>query len=405
MFSGIGIALEHVFFGWDFICYYFLFLFCFCVSYALCSQAMRTLSDYTGRVLEAAATDMDSSSFWAAIPYIYIFLHVIPLLYPNFILFRVIAPPTPEVFTVTRDFHQYEGITTELVRYAILLSTPFFYISVFRLRSKIGLLTLLLYLPVYLTYVRYSYVGRKSILEPVAVLAIALWVAAPRWRKRLIVASLTISPLLLFFFGAYSQMRMGHGFQDIDVPQALRATLEAESLSSRHGPAVLASGARVEIVDYATWISTLPIPGVFLQSINRANINVEISEVVLGISRVSPRFYGAFAGLFIESFYIFGEIGFWIHAVFIGCASAFGIGLIKKAPQSLFLLAAFIVLLGFSLNRGGIAAWLSVMVNSNLLLFLWLVVRGSVLHMPTHRHFTLRRAKVKRCRRRTRFRL
>jgi len=89
MFSGIGIALEHVFFGWDFICYYFLFLFCFCVSYALCSQAMRTLSDYTGRVLEAAATDMDSSSFWAAIPYIYIFLHVIPLLYPNFILFRV----------------------------------------------------------------------------------------------------------------------------------------------------------------------------------------------------------------------------------------------------------------------------------------------------------------------------
>jgi len=380
LYSGVGAALPDV--PKYYLLYYFGFLCAFAYAFWFFRMAFVHLSIRSGQVLTRILGNVEQHRGWPLVIWVYILLHLVPLLYPEIRIHQLFAPPSPDLLArfAARWEPQQMDVLRKLVEYIQVLLSPFFYIALFRYRQRLNRIVLIFAFLLYVQYIAGGYIGRGTVLIAFATLWLALWVVRPKLRRALVALAVTVAPFVLISSYWYSVIRIG-GTPNVSPMQAALLVVENEISFPRDvGVPIIESGARVDLMKYAIWMFTLPIPKLLTGEIEGARINYEISELVLGLKRGQPGYYVVLPGLVAESVYIFGRYFFWLHAVFIAFLAAFVMRLIERTPQLLFLQSYVIVTFAYHLNRGGISGPLGILINNFLLFyfFVFMHIFGSV---------------------------
>jgi hypothetical protein len=372
LYSGIGAAYDEV--AWFYTAFYFG-MFCalalgfFVGRQVLIVRAGKTQSHLGGRV--------DTDRRWGWVMVAYLALHLWPFLNPEFRLHQLVSPPSPDLKTAfeARFSAGGESSFNQIISYARLLLTPFFYIALFRYRKRITLLSGVLATVIYLQYVEAAYVGRSQILVASLIVLITAWLHKPdaRGRTVLIGTAMLLAGLLGSY--VYGIVRIGGTVGDVKFPHAALSVLKSETAFPRDvGAKLIDSSARANLAEYVIWAVTLPVPKVVSGPIEGARVNYEISRLVLNRSPGDPGWHIVLPGLVAEGVYLFGKEFFWVHGFLIGMLAAIMVRLLQWAAALRILLIYVAVLFGYVLNRGGIASVLPILVNEFMLLYIFLGV-------------------------------
>lgn len=376
LYSGIGGAYKEV--PSYYLLYYFGFLFAFCLGFWFWRAAFFGTRDFSGRVLTRGLANIDHHPGWLMVIWVFLLLHLFPLVYPDFRLHWLLTPPALDIVPFWTALFQPREMDTllKVVEHARLLLTPFFYIALFRYRERIHLAALIFALILYIQFVdNVGYIARGQVVMTLALIGIVLWVNRPRYRSTLVFGAAALLPVILVASYMFNVIRIGGTVSEFRPIHAIGTVLEQETSFVRNvGMPIIESGKRVDLAGYLTWIVTLPIPNILTGEIEGARVNYEIAEFILGIGPGEPGWYIPLAGLVSESVFIFGPYFFWIHAIFVAFLAALLVQLIERTPQLLFLQAYVVLLFAFVLNRAGIGALLPEVVNVFMLFYLYVFV-------------------------------
>ena len=352
---------------------YFIFVMALLFGFSLGGLLFARLSERIVYFSMKRIEGYDSTSLWKAFIAVFFGLHVLKLAFPEFKLWMVFAPPAPDIkswFLARMETEPHAF--TKVVDYAQILLTPFFYWSLYALRSKIGLVVGFLFLNLYFGYVFDGYLGRGKFVFTLIVLCVFIWSVRPQLRVWLIVVLLSLFPVLLVALQAYSSIRLGLDFRPVAVFEAAEYIYLSEfSFLLNTGVPLIESKERVDIVGYFAWLLTLPIPSFLKSGIDVALINYEISEIVLNKAVGQAGFYVVLPGLLGESYYIYGSGFYWLHGVFFGLMLAMYTALLGRVKQFSAVYAYVLAVFFYTLNRGGVASSLPLIVNGFLLFFVY----------------------------------
>ncbi|MHC4165481.1 MAG: hypothetical protein ACYSWQ_00835 [Planctomycetota bacterium] len=374
IYSGIGSTMEGV--VPEFAVFYIVFALAIVAGFGFARIFFLPMSRSIGRHIPTALPNLDHRRLWKGVILAYLLLSAFPLFWPEFRLHQLLAPSQPDLMTIFfLRFHDRPDAVTQIVNYARILITPFFFISLYRYRFRLKWVAMIFCLLLYLKYVvDFSYVGRGMVMLHVSILFLAGWILYPKARPKLTILFISCIPIFLVAGYVYAVIRIGGTLGDISLSESANAVLGVElSFVRRAGMVIYKTEARVNLADFVKWIITLPIPKLLTGPIEGSRINYEISELVLDLPTGSPGFYVVLPGLVGESIYIYGKHFFWVHGLFIGGLAAFFSRLMERVPQFLFLSLYVALLFGYNLNRAGIASLLPILTNQ-LLLFYFFVL-------------------------------
>ncbi len=373
-YSGIGMAYPGV--PLRYLFYYFGFFIAFALAFCLFSAAFAGTSEPADRFLTPVLRHVDSHWAWAALIGLYLLLHLVPLLYPEFRLQQLIAPQPPDLIAaLIKRFEPREAnILLKLAGYTRLFLEPFFYIALFRYRKNLMRIFIILALLTYIRHVDAGYIGRGYVIMDLALIGIFIWENRPRSRRLLLAVAAMLLPLLFTASYIYGEVRIGGTVGAISPVEAIMQQLELETSFFRNvGLPLIESGSRADLAAYFKWLLTLPFPKIITGEIEVARINYDIAQIVLGIAPGTRGWYVALAGLLAESIYIFGPYFFWLHAVFLAFLAALVGRLVERTPQLIFLRIYLLLLLAYVLNRAGVSALLPYLINNFLIFYLYLL--------------------------------
>lgn len=372
LYSGLGIT--DAWFGAQYLVYYTLFAFSivfgFWLGLGLFAPIGRSVGEFSAKYIRS----LTSGRLPVYCVIFFISLHVFKLVVPEFRLYLLIDPPIPNLriwFSSRLDVIQ-DG-NNSVLHYISTLSTPFFYVSLYHFRQKVWRLMLIIGIVMYAKYVDQGYIGRGELFFNAVFIFLVLWMEHRAIRSLLLIAAACSAPIIVTGFYAYSLLRLGVDFANIDLTDAVARVFETEfTFMIRSGLPLIDSAQHVDLGRYVAWILTLPIPGFLKGGIDVALVNYEMSTIILGRGVSDPGFYVTLPGLLAESIYLFGSTFFFMHALFIGVAAAFFCRLSERIPSMNTLLIYVAILFAYNLNRGGIASLLPSVVNEFLLFYLFL---------------------------------
>ena len=373
-YSGIGMAYREV--PRHYLFYYFIFFISFAAAFWFFNILFAGVSEPTGRFLAGAFRRIDTDHGWTVLLGLYLLLHLLPLLYPEFRLQQIFAPPPPDLIAALagRFEPQETNILLKLADYIRFSLEPFFYIVLFRYRHNLKRVLLILLALIYIRHIDAGYIGRGHVAMDFALIGIFIWESRPRSRRLLVAAAAAFLPLFFAASYIYSMVRIGGTVGPFDPVGATMQQLELETSFFRNvGLPLLESGARADLPAYFKWLFTLPFPKLITGEIEVARINYDIARIVLGLDPGARGWYVALAGLLAESIYIFGTYFFWLHAVFLALLAALVGRLVERAPQLAFLRIYLFLLFAYVLNRAGVSALLPYLINNFLVFYLYLL--------------------------------
>jgi len=279
------------------------------------------------------------------------------LIYPQFLLHRLIAPPAPDLssFFAERFETQESTFLESIIYYLTSLLSPFFFLSLYKFRLKPWKLILLLIIIPYIDYCKIGYMGRASMLQYLFIIVVSLYMFMPSLRKLIILFLVLFLPTLIIFMVNYTQIRIGGTASAENAFKALEVLIYSESnfplwfSTIYHEPFDPSN-----LIAYVKWLLTLPIPGFLKSGIDlKAN---EIAGLLLGIEPGEHGFYIVLPGLVGESVFYFGKYFFWIHSLLVGLLVGYTFRLLNKHHQMNILLFYSTIVLTYFINRGGTGA-------------------------------------------------
>jgi hypothetical protein len=379
-YSGIGAAAPGV--APAFTAYFFFLFAAIIVGFHLGRPLFLPVSERMGRRLGPSLGSMEPARLWYGVIGLYIVVSALPLLWPEWRLHELLAPPRPDLrYVFDLRFSGEPDTLTRLIANLQVVATPFFYLALYRLRHRLAWVAGVFVVLLYVSYVAAASISRGEVLRHLGFVILAAWFLRPRHRPGITAATLASLPLLVMVAYWYGRVRIGGAVEAITAGEALTALLSTEWGFPRDvGMPLIESGAGVDLGRYLLWIVTLPIPKLITGPIAGARINYEISEIVLGLPAGSAGWYVVLPGLVAESVYLFGPWLFWLHGLFIGLLAAFFARLAEQVPQFLFLFLYVAVMFAFVLNRGGIAGLLPPLVNGFLLFYVFLLLMVMIHH-------------------------
>lgn len=396
LYSGLGAAYPEV--PAYYLVFYFGFLLAFVLAFIFFSTILVRTSQHAGHKISEALAEIDHSIVWPYLIITYLFLHLVPLFYPQLRLHLLVAPPSPDLlanFTEQFEYKQID-IILKIANYARLLMAPFFLVALYRYRNHMRWVILTLLVLLYVQYVDGAYLGRGRMVMTMGMVGLVLWVSRPRVRLRLSIATAALLPFIVVAFYYYGIVRIGGAVEDGGLYSTIESVIYSEtSFPVVSGMPLIYSKARVDLGAYLIWIATLPVPKILTGEISGARITYEISEIVLGGMRGAHGWFVILPGLVAESVYIGGKYFFWLHGLTLGFISALLVRLIERTPQFLFLNAHIVLLFAYVMNRAGIGAVLPVIVNEFLLFYIFVFIsisRRSRSNRLKQRHYGLQNA-------------
>ena len=380
-YSGIGAAYPEV--PSYYLFFYFGFLLAFVIAFWFFKVAFYHISLLSEQALNPVLNNVSRHPFWFVIILLYLFLYLVPLIYPELRIHQLLKPPSPDLARhFTKRWETQEmNIIMKIIEYFRILLMPFFYVALFRYRERMSLILIIFTMLLYFQFVSTGYIGRSAIGMVMATFFIAFWVSRPKYRRIILLIVILIIPIFLVSSYYYSIVRIGGSFSGVKPLQAIVNLMKQEtSFPHKVGIPIIESQNIVNLYDFTKWIITLPIPKLLTGEIEGARINYEISEIVLGLNRGERGWYIVLPGLVAESVYIYGRYFFWVHAFFIAFFAAFLLRLMEKIPQLLFLKAYLLVIFAFQTNRGGISGPLGIFINQ--FMFFYLFVLFAIFILP-----------------------
>jgi hypothetical protein len=370
VYSGIGLS-ESSFTGADFALHYTAYALFFPLAFILTSRARfdATVKVSAPRLKDTFSLERVRRSIIA----LYILSLLIPLLTPNFRLLDLFSPPSINFLDV---FAENEGLSSDIFsrmsRYlTTLLFAPFLLAIAATKRSPV-LVGCIFLACIYVEYVTSRYFSRSSILLYMLLYFTYLLFEYPHRRASII--GLALTTLLLAAAGAawFVEFRLG-SVDYSSLAGALYNMIEIELNFPRDaGLPLLRSGEHGSILEYIVWITTLPVPkAIFGQFIN-LNINLDIGEIITGLSPGDFGFFVPLPGALFSSIYSLG-IFFWLEPIALGSLAGIAYRTIKKYDNSHLLKLYILVACSYSLNRAGAAGSAFQLYNS----FFWILILWS----------------------------
>jgi hypothetical protein len=365
-YSGIGSAYDSV--SWNYTIYYCIFLVvfagCFLWGVGVAKRVSRRRRAAYERIDNLAQGELFTSVVIGA----YIAISLLPLIYPHFRLQLLLNPPMPDLQTTFNNGINVDmPIAQRLAVYAGSLAWPFYLLALYALRRRYLSLALSIALPAYCRYCYISYLGRYEILFCIAMFGGLVWLDRPAIRWRLCVAGIIFVPFLLLFFETYTRIRLGNtSTSSKGAAERIEELAFGETSFPLSWDKIVTSERHANLISYAEWIITLPIPKVLVGTVNGSRINVEISEIVSRTSVGWSGFSVILTGAVVESVYIYGKLFFWLHAVTVGTLAGLFCGFASGSRKFLAILVSLALTFGYIFMRGGIAGSLPQILNSYL---------------------------------------
>lgn len=372
-YSGIGGAFS-IGVAKDYFIYYFIFLIVFSFAFRLGLNGKASFHNTLNSINNYVVKHY---KYRDRIIVCYIILALIPLIYPQFRLQRVIAPPLPDI--TTNFLMRFEGGSNDqvitIITYFKTLFYPFYLFSIVKYSGNIFKFLLLLFIPLYLEYCDTSYIGRSAILILLLQGFICLWQLRPALRRPMLVSLIFILPTFLIFSVFYQTTRLGEiqnireiKFQDAFQALIVQGEVTFPTLSSK----IIDKNYTTDYFEYFLWFITLPFPKFGLIKLHNGLVAYEMAEILTGYKRGQQYFNVILPGLTTESVYIYGRYLFWIHAFIIGFTLAIFARIFNALPR-FFPIAIFIgILYGYNLNRAGVQSALPTIINYNILFYIYL---------------------------------
>ena len=287
--------------------------------------------------------------------YLYFFVSLLTLVFPNFILFRLVSPPSPDVYAALEaNWSENDGGAIAQIIYLVkLFLYPFFFWALSKYRRKISKISLLMALDLYISYCHDSYISRYHIFVAILVIGFAYLSNASKI-KRLVTFSISIiaAPTLAYFFYQYTFLRHGVDAVNISTSDAMLLLLESEtgypSLYSLY-EGFFEPGL---IWDYVVWILLLPFPGFMKFGFGKFP-TYYFTEIVTGMNPGDSGYAIILPGLVGEALFVFGPILFFLHAVILGLLIKGVYNTFKNCSSLIYVFYYYAVVFSFKLARGG----------------------------------------------------
>ncbi|WP_454455451.1 hypothetical protein [Thauera phenylacetica] len=324
---------------------------------------------------DAGLQDVEARGLWKIFILFYFILLTLKLTYPEFKLSRIFSPPPPDI--KAWFLGRFEGDVnpfTKAIDYFLIVLTPFFYLGIYSLRRRLSFILLLFFLSLYLTYVNDGYIGRGRVFFALVVFLVFVWSLRPSLRPVLVSGAALLAPFLAVAFQYYGAARLGLDVNVVSFFSAFEYIYRSEfSFLAETGVPLIESGAHVDLVKYFAWLITLPVPGFLKGGLDVALVNYEISEIVLNRDVGGAGFYVVLAGLLAEAYYIYGQNFYWLHALMLGFIFAIYSSVLARSKHLLGVYAYVFVVFFYSLNRGGVASALPLVVNGFVVFAIFMV--------------------------------
>lgn len=374
LYSGVGLSLPDV--PDEYAVYYGLFLLVFVFAFIAGARSIRTRLEFVG-IQVSVEKNVDLLKRFAVV---YLLMSLVPLLFPEFRLQRLISPPLPDVRTLF--FARVEGsvdsgLLGALTQFKIIFF-PVFLIGLSQFQRKWFAIPLGLSLLLYIQYCSNAYIGRYEIVQYAALSLITLYLQKQISARFVYLFSGAFTLMFILFYGFYTQIRLGVPVatalgQSFSIGNALADFASSEFSYPRFFSTMLAGGQQVDLWQYLAWIVTLPIPKALIGRGFSLYLNHDISLYLFGI----PVGEGGAAVFLVsvlgESVFIYGQDFFWVHALTLGLVFGVLCSLLRStsALQSTFAYVSSLVLL---LGRGGVSSVLPSVIQGLLVIYLWMVL-------------------------------
>lgn len=373
VYSGLGISLETV--PNRYLVSFVIFILTFTVSYLFFLK--RTNNNRKSVNLNNPALNIFQLNRISKIGfYVYFFTLFIFLIYPENRLLLLVSPPRMNIQGIAQLNNYYKS--NQILYLTGLISVfckPFFYIYLYNLwtQKKNLLILCFITLDVYLTALKFEYIGRTDIV--IALMMLLLIMAYQNNKKiKLGTSGMILSilvcciPLLM----EYVYVRAGYSWDLTDIKSLFSIFLGTEGYYPIYYDVILKNHITVSPIDYLIWLFTLPLPKMLVPSLKITEINYLFSSLISGLSLSDIGFSYSLPSILGEAFIVWGGWFFWVHAVLLGAISALTVKIFERYPQ-LHFYVLFISMRAFALGRGGSQGYISTIVNSSILLILYLL--------------------------------
>ncbi len=377
-YSGIGYGFNNGVAG-NYHFYFVVFVYVYCLSFVVFNQFVNFRSVDFAYIDERMSGLLSSKLFFYGVIIIYNGSFIIELSYPEFNLFKLVSPPSPDLLaSFGRRFDKAESvpIIISLVKYVRILIYPFYLIILISLVKRLPRFTILLFAPIYMQYCLEAYVSRNVILLALVFSFLSVWKFRPEKRKPLIISAALIIPVFLLASLVYQSARTKSNVYDASsgVLQAAEVLISIETSLPTVSAQILDRNKQTDLGAHILWATTLPIPKFGLINVTDGLPAYEMSEMITGEKRGSPRFWIPLSGYLTENVYVYGKKLFWLPAILVAFFLSV-MGNFLKGSKYFYGVALFIGLaVAFKLNRAGIQSALPDLINSNLLIYAFMLM-------------------------------
>ena len=293
--------------------------------------------------------------FWI----LYIFLGLLQLVIPENRLHYLFSPPKADL-----SLHDFTDSGTETVMQQLVylfraVLVPFFYWSLYSMRKETGKIAIIMVFDLYVNFCANQYLARNNMLVALFIIFMPYYQKLSKMGKFFffIVAALLI-PTLMYFFYAYSLLRVGGDWSDVaflDMSYANQVLIKQEIsyplLFDNYfdGPSGL-------LGQYFIWMILLPLPGFLKFGAGTMPLNRLFSTVVTGFMPGDRGFWVVLPGLVGESIFAFGPFLFVFHAAILGFILKYVMNTLSQVKSFDYLYYYFAIEFSFILGRAGTVA-------------------------------------------------
>ena len=373
-YSGFGFAYGD-FVSSSYFLFYCGFISTYTIGFAVACKSMRGISDrLSGNVNASFENLVESGIFANGTILTYLLLCLFPLIYPNLIIDRLWNLPG---FDITQSW--FGGLSPEktVLESAMLnlrhLMLPLFLLSLYQYRQRAIWLVILIILPYYFDYCSKGYLGRTSLAYILTFLFAFFWYERQTKRKKILLYSFLLFPILLAILTIWSASRTGEFVFDINIINVLES-LQKETGFPIYGEKILSSGLRTNLADYYLWILTLPLPKILVGTKPAVFMTVEITEILESLPIGYYGFSIVLTGPVTESVYIYGTNLFWLHGIFVGILAGLLCSVSESIRSAIFIHAYFIIAFSFIFARAGVGGLMPILMNQFLSFYIILFI-------------------------------
>lgn len=378
LYSGYGIALKEV--DNSYVYKYLIALFFFYLPFSLLFKN-KSGSQIKGKRFE---NFLDSHpSFLKNATYVYLFLIIIPLIFPRFRLFNVFVSG----ITIEGIYDYYNASAADpfsrLTSSLAVFFRPFFYVYItfVRFKKPQSLTPLMLFLADVLIDIMDScYIGRSAMVNRGLILFFLVFCIKNgefRFTKKHGIAILSVIVALVPFFYAYTFIRSGADVEHVSFGESLELLIASEVTYPTYYDHILSSPVFEDPspLSVLLWLIFLPVPSILWPS-KPSLANDVFTYSITGLHRTDYGYSSLLPSFLGESFMYFGEHFYWVFTLLMGFVFALILKYLSNNKYMLLFMLALAVRLTAA-GRAGATAAIPSFVNGVLFVLLvdWFVIR------------------------------